>query len=566
MQTTTQPNTTTNNLSPTLNLVQLKQNIDALTKGGMKTPDIQNYVNNYTKGADGNYTLKGSTTTPTDNTIQPSFKADTTNGASSIIPNIARMAGNVPSDVAGTVEAGVITPAKNIGESIKTTGDIIKDRGLVKGSQDIVAGFGQTVKDMANTFITNPIEKTELINHLAPIQDQALKQRDTILQKIDDARKNGENTTNLTNALKIVQDNLNSLNSQIGSKEDRANSVLDTAQNIAKYPIEHPVQTAIAADTLPKETEQTISDTLKPVTSKIESGANAVKNTASDLAAGTKNLITKTKEAISPTLTPAEEVGKIIQGKTTDIPAAQRTFQALGTDAKTIAKMEPKELSDTIQTKLNANQTAVDARYANDITSHPMSDFEQTVGKGKNAVKTNYVQQAIDQLKDFYTKTNDAQGLSDMKALEEKANTEGLSSKELNNLAKEHGSTIKTFNQNGEAASGLSKQAAENTRSGVKTTARNMLSKTDPEGAAEVTRLDHETSDAIHTKDLVDKQVEIENKGVQKKGKPGAIHKWTKAHPITTKLIKIGAGATVGNAVGGPGGEAVGAVAGGLGF
>ena len=37
----------TNNLTPQLNAVQLKANIDALQKGGMKTTDIQSYVNNY---------------------------------------------------------------------------------------------------------------------------------------------------------------------------------------------------------------------------------------------------------------------------------------------------------------------------------------------------------------------------------------------------------------------------------------------------------------------------------------------------------------------------------------
>lgn len=259
----------------------------------------------------------------------------------------------------------------------------------------------------------------------------------------------------------------------------------------------------------------------------VNKGAEVVKNTASNI-----------KEAISPTLTPEEKVGKIIQGKTSDIPAAQRTFEALPSESNP-AKMTAKDLSDTIQNKvIQKNLETVDTHFANDNNLHPMSDFEQTVGTGKSAVKTNYVQQAIDQLKEFYTKTNDAKGLSDMKALEEKANTNGLSSKELNDLAKEHGSTIKAFNANGEAASGLSKQAAENTRAGVKTTARNTLSQTNPDGATEVTRLDKQTSDAIHTKDLMDKQTEKEAVGVQKNGKMGKISKAYNSK--TGKIIRTG--------------------------
>ena len=45
-------------LTPTLNDVQIRQNIDALQKGGMSNDKVQAYVNNYSKGADGNYVLK----------------------------------------------------------------------------------------------------------------------------------------------------------------------------------------------------------------------------------------------------------------------------------------------------------------------------------------------------------------------------------------------------------------------------------------------------------------------------------------------------------------------------
>ncbi len=45
-------------LTPQLNEVQLKQNIDALQKGGMQNDKVQAYVNNYTRDKSGNYVLK----------------------------------------------------------------------------------------------------------------------------------------------------------------------------------------------------------------------------------------------------------------------------------------------------------------------------------------------------------------------------------------------------------------------------------------------------------------------------------------------------------------------------
>jgi hypothetical protein len=274
-----------------------------------------------------------------------------------------------------------------------------------------------------------------------------------------------------------------------------------------------------------------------------------IKTKITDVVTGAKNKVVNTagniKEAISPTLTPEEAVGKIIQGKTTDIPAAQRTFATLPKDVVP-TKMTSAELSDTIQTKIDSNMKQVDTHFTNDNTPHPMSDFTQTTGKGTSAVKTNYVQEAINGLKEHYTAIKDAQGLSDIKALEEKANTTGLTSKELNALAREQGTEIQSYKKNGDLASSQKAQAAENVRTGLKTTARETLAKTDPTAAAEVTRLDKETSDAIHTKDLLDTQAQREATGVQKKGKPNAIDRFAKNNPKTTKAIKYGATAVIG--------------------
>ena len=430
----------------------------------------------------------------------------------------------------GTPDVSQVTPpTKNLGdysaEAIKGATDTIGSRvsDASKGYQEGVqqGGFGGLMKSTGSLLGGGLGTASGFLQLLASpltasINDVADKAgNNTLLQHIatsgfgDAVAKGEQATSDWATAHPHIVDGINVLLAGLmGGKE----------------PIELPDTTTLKSD-------------LGSITTPIKENLGALKDTLGNAKDTVMNAPHTIKEAISPTLTPEEQVGKIIQGKTSDIPAAQRTFDTLPSDVNP-AKLSPSELSDHIQTKINSNMNEVDTHFANDNNPHPMSDFEQTTGKGTNAVKTNYVQQAIDQLKDFYAKTNDAQGLSDMKALEEKANSEGLTSKELNDLAKEHGSTIKAFNANGEAASGLSKQAAENTRAGVKTTARNTLSETNPEGAAEVTRMDKETSDAIKTQELLDKQTEKEAIGVQKKGKQGAIGKAYNSK--TGKIIRAG--------------------------
>lgn len=98
------------NLTPTLNDGQLKQNIDHMLSTGMAQNDVQNYVNNYAKGSDGNYTLKskqGGSFLGDEknnvNSIAQSFK-DTQSGAISPVEGGIR-------GVAGATNLAVNTPA-----------------------------------------------------------------------------------------------------------------------------------------------------------------------------------------------------------------------------------------------------------------------------------------------------------------------------------------------------------------------------------------------------------------------------------------------------------------------
>ncbi len=106
-----------------------------------------------------------------------------------------------------------------------------------------------------------------------------------------------------------------------------------------------------------------------------------------------------------------------------------------------------------------------------------------------------------------------------IKTLENTARIKGLTYKDVNNLARLHGQTINAFNANGEAASGLSKQTAENTRSGLKGIARQGL------GGKEAEALDKKLSDLYDTQALIEKQVNKVNALAQKTPKQGIIPK-----------------------------------------
>lgn len=279
---------------------------------------------------------------------------------------------------------------------------------------------------------------------------------------------------------------------------------------------------------LPTGVSDVINKTNQAVSKVVDAPFNAVENSASKVANSVRNASSKTvsniKEGFSPTPTPKEATGQIIQGTTEDVAGGQRTLSSIDTSGvKTYSDLQAK-----IKSEIPTLAKQVDAEFAKDTSGgHSIKSFERTVGEGKSAVKVNYVQQGIDDLNAIYQKTGDAQGLSNMKALENKAKINGLTYKDINDLARLHGQEINAFNANGEAASGLTKQAAENTRKGLKLTARQGL------GGTEAKALDAKLSDLYDTQRLIDKQVEKVNAEAQKTSKQGIIPK------VVRKAVKV---------------------------
>ena len=206
-----------------------------------------------------------------------------------------------------------------------------------------------------------------------------------------------------------------------------------------------------------------------------------------------------------------ELAGKIVQGKEKDIVKAKQTLSKLDVSGvKTY-----KDLTDRLDDHIAGLSTGLDKTLDTNKTSKTLSELGTPIKVGEKTIQHNFVDDAIAQLKDMYSKTNDPAKLEQIMQLRDKAQSAGLTIKEINNLAKTHGAELRAFNASGELASGLTKQAAENTRAGLKTTARTLF------GDKIYETVDKEISNAMRVKSLTNKiaeRVTVLEQKIQKRG------------------------------------------------
>lgn len=193
-----------------------------------------------------------------------------------------------------------------------------------------------------------------------------------------------------------------------------------------------------------------------------------------------------------------ETVGKIIQGKPADISKAKLALSQLDTsDVKTYA-----ELGERIDDQVELLSTKVDDFFGAQKGSLKRDELIITTRVGDEVVAQNFVDDAIEQLKELYVKTKEAPALAKVNQLERKLDTEGLSRLELNNLAREYGVEFKgkAFSRvSGEPLTSVNAQAFENTRKGIKSVVRGLTDSKIPE------TLDRQISALLKTKPLVRK-------------------------------------------------------------
>lgn len=246
-----------------------------------------------------------------------------------------------------------------------------------------------------------------------------------------------------------------------------------------------------------------VDRTIKQVTPAIDSAKATIDTAKTKIAEIPKQV----KEQVKPTVNPDRVAGTITQGDIQDIPASKRVLSSVDpTKIKTYSDLS-KVLGDNLK-EMKAGQDTHTG--ASDVVKK-LPDLTTETKVGDKTVSHNYVSDALDQLKTLYEKINDPTAAAKIDQLKAKAESTGLNSSDVNEIAREHGRVLNAFNANGEASTGLTKQAAENTRTGLKTTAGELS------GDAKTFKTnDKAISETIKVKDLVDTMSEKVNDLKQK--------------------------------------------------
>lgn len=183
-----------------------------------------------------------------------------------------------------------------------------------------------------------------------------------------------------------------------------------------------------------------------------------------------------------------EALGQVLQGEIDDISKGAEALKSL--DLKGITKYS--QLSERISGKISKLAQEVDTVLEKDQTLRKAADLttEMKTKSGK-IVKDNYISKALNHLSELYDKTGDVAAKAEIDEVIGKANTDGLSVKEINDIARTYGQEFssKAFNKVGDALTSVNSQMYENTRKGLKALARNTIGGTEAKAKDELISL-----------------------------------------------------------------------------
>lgn len=179
----------------------------------------------------------------------------------------------------------------------------------------------------------------------------------------------------------------------------------------------------------------------------------------------------KTVEQLLPQLDAA--IGQIIQGDKESLKAARSAFQIV--DTQGVRTYE--DLNQTLRENVKALATKQNAILDAVQDVHTLDSFARTSKVGSQTATTNHVANALNHLEELYLKTGNMDDYVRIKAMKESAATEGLTARQVNNIAREYGVEMpKGFNpKTGDPLTSINSQLTENTRMGVKEAARSIL-------------------------------------------------------------------------------------------
>lgn len=209
-----------------------------------------------------------------------------------------------------------------------------------------------------------------------------------------------------------------------------------------------------------------------------------------------------------------ELLGRVTQGEKENRETYRKAFGLVDGEKIKNAKTYDEAVS-AFDDRVGEFSQKLDAGLDTKTDKIPLANLNSTKQVGGKTVNHNFVTDALDQLDDFYKKTNNPTAEAEILILKNKAETEGLTVREINDLARKHGKELNAFNANGELASGLKKQAAENTRKGLKDTARGLFGDQTYADTDDAIASLIKTRDAL--KDVAGKVTELQQKIIPRK-------------------------------------------------
>lgn len=248
------------------------------------------------------------------------------------------------------------------------------------------------------------------------------------------------------------------------------------------------------------------------------------------------------KNAVVPDITPERAVGYILQGSPQDKQLGMKALSNVDTSkVKTF-----KELSDKLIEKQKSLIDVVDNELLKDTKSYlPNELATKFKTKGGVVISKDYVNDSLNNLKEFYSTTGDTVKQVEIDEMLNKYKNSGLTRYEVNNIARTYNSEFgnKAFSpKSGEPLTSVNAQLFENNRKGLKEVARNGI------GGKEAKEADDILSATYNTQRLIKNNVNAVNKLQQRIKDRGLLEK---AGYYLTKYADILTGGTVRGAVGG---------------
>lgn len=300
--------------------------------------------------------------------------------------------------------------------------------------------------------------------------------------------------------------------------------IADTApmQKFAEWAGRHPEAAKDIENTLDIAGLLGTASSVKPLIKGVAKGVKAVvpkigEGVKTGLETG-KQAIGKGKEVLLPKPpTPKGAMGQVLQGKTKDIG---KGFQALK-EVDTTGVKTYQDLGGKINESITRLAGQVDESLDNSvpIKLNQLKTTAQTTG-GKT-VSTNYVDRALKQMEELYTKIGDDVTAQNTKELIRKAQTTGLTRFEVNNIARQYGMEFgeKAFGKMGDPLTSVNAKMFEGTRKGLKSVARQGI------GGDAAKAADESISSLYRTQKLIKNNIEAVNKLQQKIQERGFLEK-----------------------------------------